>query len=224
MAIMPPLQPQFCEVSIMINELMERYPSLIGSKNEIQNATQALISCYEQGGKVMTCGNGGSCADSDHIVGELMKGFLKKRPLTQHQKQRMKAHCPELEDETLSKLQQGLPAISLCSFSALNTAFCNDVDPELIYAQTIMGLGKPGDIIICISTSGNAKNCFTAAKVAKALGLTVIALTGASGGKLCEVADICIRVPQTETFKIQELHLPVYHYLCAAVETYFYQQ
>ena len=151
-----------------------------------------------------------------------MKGFLKKRPLSDAQKQAMKACCPELDTQVLDKLQQGLPALSLCSLNALNTAFCNDVDPELIYAQAIQGMGNHGDILICLSTSGNARNVFTAARVAKALGLTVIGLTGIGGGKLGEVADICIRAPETETFKIQELHLPVYHYLCAATEAHFF--
>ena len=208
----------------MLNELMERYPGLVSCGEAVEKATDALITCYEEGGKVITCGNGGSCADADHIVGELMKGFLKRRPLPLQQKQAMKLHCPMLEDAVLDKLQQGLPAVSLCTFTALNTAVCNDVEPELIYAQSLMGLGRPGDTLLCMSTSGNAKNVFTAAKVAKALGLTVIGLTGAGGGKLSQICDICIRVPETETFKIQELHLPVYHYLCAAVEAHFYQE
>lgn len=206
----------------MFNELMERYPCLSGCGADIQKAADALIACYESGGKVMTCGNGGSCADADHIVGELMKGFLKKRPLPDAQKQAMKERCPELEADILQTLQQGLPALSLCSLAALNTAFCNDADPELIYAQAVLGMGKPGDIVLCMSTSGNAKNVFAAAKVAKALGITVIGLTGNGGGKLSQIADICIRVPETETFKIQELHLPVYHYLCAAAEAHFF--
>lgn len=206
----------------MLNELFHRYPSLLSCKEKIECAAKAMIACYEASGKVMTCGNGGSCADADHIVGELMKGFLKKRPLPEAIKQTMKIRCPGLSDTALDKLQQGLPALSLCSLTALNTAFCNDVDPALIYAQAILGMGKPGDIVICISTSGNAKNVFSAAQVAKSLGLTVIGLTGMTGGKLGEIADICIRVPETETFKVQELHLPVYHYLCATVEAHFY--
>jgi D-sedoheptulose 7-phosphate isomerase len=151
-----------------------------------------------------------------------MKGFLKKRPLSDTQKQAMTERCPELDMRVLDKLQQGLPALSLCSLTALNTAFCNDADPELIYAQGVLGMGKPGDIVICLSTSGNAKNIYAAASVAKALGITVIGLTGEGGGKLSEIADICIRVSESETFKIQELHLPVYHYLCAATEAHFF--
>ena len=135
----------------------------------------------------------------------------------------MKKNCPDISDEHLCSLQSALPAVDLTSFAALNTAFCNDVDPELIFAQSLMGLGRKGDILIGLSTSGNSKNVFAAAKVAKALGMTVICLTGNSGGKLNEIADICIKAPETETFKVQELHLPIYHYLCASVEEEFFK-
>lgn len=206
----------------MLNELLSRYPQLTKCQNEIKKATTAMIDCYKNGGKILLCGNGGSCADCDHIVGELMKGFIKKRPLSTEQKAQMKNLYPLLEEETLSKLQGGLPAISLPSMTALNSAFCNDVDPELIYAQSVMALGKKNDVLIALSTSGNAKNVFSAAKVAKGLGIRVIALTGKTGGMLKECSDICITVPETETYKVQELHLPVYHYLCAAVEDVFF--
>ena len=207
----------------MLKELMMRYPQLQICQDQIKAAAKAMIACYEAGGKVLICGNGGSCSDSDHIVGELMKGFLKKRPLSQKVKDQMKANTALVDDELLSRLQGGLPAIALPAIPALNSAFCNDVDPELVYAQPLMGLGRQGDILIAISTSGNSKNVFGAVKVAKALGLTVIGLTGSTGGKLKEHADISVCVPETETFKIQELHLPVYHYLCAATEAHFYQ-
>ena len=206
----------------MLNELLSRYPQLTKCQNEIKKATTAMIDCYKNGGKILLCGNGGSCADCDHIVGELMKGFIKKRPLSTEQKAQMKNLYPLLEEETLSKLQGGLPAISLPSMTALNSAFCNDVDPELIYAQSVMALGKKNDVLIALSTSGNSKNVFSAAKVAKGLGIRVIALTGKTGGMLKECSDICITVPETETYKVQELHLPVYHYLCAAVEDDFF--
>lgn len=206
----------------MLNELLSRYPQLTKCQNEIKKATTAMIDCYKNGGKILLCGNGGSCADCDHIVGELMKGFIKKRPLSTEQKAQMKNLYPLLEEETLSKLQGGLPAISLPSMTALNSAFCNDVDPELIYAQSVMALGKKNDVLIALSTSGNSKNVFSAAKVAKGLGIRVIALTGKTGGMLKECSDICITVPETETYKVQELHLPVYHYLCAAVEDVFF--
>ncbi len=206
----------------MLKELIKRYPSLSLCEAEIEKTAQAIISCYKAGGKILTCGNEGSCADADHIVGELMKDFLKERPLPDEKKRSMLEQYPQLDTEVLCKLQGGLPALSLCTLTALNTAFCNDVDPDLVYAQAVLGMGKAGDLLICISTSGNAKNVLIAAQTAKALGLTVIGLTGLVGGKLSCVADICISVPETETFKVQELHLPVYHYLCAAAEAHIY--
>lgn len=208
----------------MLNELLSRYPQLEICKKDIENAVEAIIDCYENGGKLILCGNGGSCADCDHIVGELMKGFLKLRPLSDERRAEMKANCDLVDDELLSKLQGGLPAISLPSITALNSAFCNDVDPELMYAQPLMSLANENDILIGLSTSGNSKNVFGAVKVAKALGIKIIGLTGMTGGKLKGIADICICAPETETFKIQELHLPVYHYICAAVEEYFWSE
>ena len=207
---------------IMLNELLKRYPSLFGCKEDIEKATKAIIECYEKGGKLLLCGNGGSCADCEHIVGELMKGFLKKRSLSESKRAEMKSRCDLVDEELLSKLQGGLPAIAIPSITALNSAFCNDVDPELVYAQPLISLANENDILIGISTSGNSKNVFGAVKVAKALGIKVIGLTGKAGGKLKDTADICICAPETETFKIQELHLPIYHYLCAAVEQHFF--
>ena len=207
----------------MIHELIRRFPALASCQQDLQSVISALIQCYEQGGKVMLCGNGGSCADCDHIVGELMKGFLKKRPLTDAQKEAMKSRFPLLDNGVLLKLQGGLPAISLPAFTALNSAYCNDVDAELIYAQALLALAKPADILIAISTSGNSKNVAAAVAVAKGLGIKVIGLTGSNGGKLHAHADLCICVPEQETFKIQELHLPVYHCICAAVEAHFFK-
>ena len=208
----------------MLNELINRYPSLCDCKEDIKKAVDAIIDCYEKGGKLLLCGNGGSCADCEHIVGELMKGFLKKRPLDGSKMEEMKRNCNLVNDEMLEKLQGGLPAIAIPSITALNSAFCNDVDPELVYAQPLMSLAKENDILIGISTSGNSKNVFGAVKVAKALGIKVIGLTGKTGGKLKDTADICICAPETETFKIQELHLPIYHYFCAAVEEHFFAE
>lgn len=202
----------------MLNELITRYPSLEYSKNEIERAANLLISGFKAGNKLMLCGNGGSCADCEHIVGELMKGFLSCRPLSEAKKKEMRAACPEISDEYLSKLQAALPAIAIPSFTALNSAFCNDVDPELMFAQPLMGLGKAGDMLICISTSGNSKNVVAAAVTAKALGIKTVGLTGKAGGRLKEICDVCICAPEVETFKVQELHLPIYHYLCAAIE------
>lgn len=207
----------------MLNELIERYPALSEIKDDIAKATEEIIACYENGGKVLLCGNGGSCADCDHIAGELMKGFLKKRPLSVPKKEELTNNEPSLDDEFLSKLQCGLPAVSLPSMTAPNSAFANDVDPDLIYAQGVLVLGKAGDILIGISTSGNSKNVCAAAKIAKATGCKVIGLTGCKGGELKEYADVCICVPESETFKIQELHLPVYHCICAMVEEYFFE-
>ena len=207
----------------MINELINRYPILAECRENIEDARSAMIECYEKGGKILLCGNGGSCADCDHIVGELMKGFLKARRIDTDKKAEMINRCPSLNDTLLSGLQCSLPAISLASFTALNTAFCNDEDPELIYAQALLGLAKENDILIGISTSGGAKNVNAAAKVALGLGIKVISLTGKNGGALAELATIAIKAPETETFKVQELHLPIYHCLCACVEEHFFK-
>jgi len=201
----------------MLKELLARYPVLTACEKEIVAARDALISCYKNGGKVLLAGNGGSCADCDHIVGELMKGFLKKRPLSEEKKREMKA-AYAVDDAILSSLQVGLPAISLQSLTALNSAFCNDVDPELIYAQLVLALGKKGDLLIAISTSGNSKNVTAAAASAAALGVRTVSLTGAGGGELAGLADISIKAPSSETYKIQEYHLPIYHAICAEAE------
>lgn len=207
-----------------MQELIKRYPALADCREEIKKSAEILVNTYKNGGKVITCGNGGSSADADHIVGELMKGFLKKRPLSEIEKLEMKKNFPDIDDEILTSLQSGLPAVSLGSQNALNTAFMNDVNPEFVFAQGVLGLGKKGDTLIAISTSGNAKNVNAAVKVAKALGITVIGLTGMMGGNLKSLADVTITVPETETYKVQELHLPVYHYLCATTEAYFFSE
>ena len=206
----------------MLEEMMERYPELESCREDIVKAKETLIACFQRGGKLLLCGNGGSCADCDHIVGELMKGFRSQRPLSCEKKAQMRSQYGDMEDDILEKLQNALPAISLPSFTALNTAYANDVAPELMYAQGVLGLAAKNDILLAISTSGNSKNVVAAAKVAKALGLQVIALTGAAGGMLRTIADICICVPQKETYKVQELHLPVYHCLCEEIEMYFF--
>ena len=208
----------------MKQELLTRYPKLEKIIDTIEEAKNEMIKCYENGGKILLCGNGGSCADCDHIVGELMKGFLSLRPLSDEKKADMKKNFSDIDDNILDQLQCGLPAISLVSLSALNSAFCNDVDPELIYAQSVFGLGKPGDILIAMSTSGNAKNVAAAVKVARATGMKVIAFTGKDGGVLRDISDICIIAPENETFKIQELTLPVYHCIAAMLEDYFFEK
>lgn len=206
-----------------MKELLKRYPNLVSCKEDIEKTANILIESYKKGGKLLLCGNGGSSADCDHIVGELMKGFMSKRSLTEEKKREMISNADYINLQWLNELQGALPAISLTAQSALNTAFCNDVNPELLYAQQLMGLASKEDILFCISTSGNSKNVYAAAVVGKALGIKVIALTGQSGGKLKEIADVCICAPETETYKIQELHLPIYHYLCAEIEKYFFE-
>ncbi len=188
--------------------LYERYPELQACKQEIEQALALLIETYRNGGKVLVCGNGGSASDSEHIVGELLKGFLSKRPVTDER----------IPESLRAELQGSLPAISLPSQCAILTAYCNDVSPEMMYAQLVYGYGKEGDVLIAISTSGNAANVAKAAEVARYIGVKTIALTGAKDSKLSELSTITVKVPETETYKVQELHLPVYHYLCAGVE------
>ena len=188
--------------------LYERYPALCACREDIENAMELLINTYRNGGKILVCGNGGSAADSEHIVGELMKGFVSKRPVTD-------ARIPA---QLRQRLQGALPAISLPSQCAVLSAFINDVDPQMMYAQLVYGYGKPQDLLIGLSTSGNSQNVVNATMVAKAIGMKVISLTGAKFSKLQELSDVTIRVPETETFMVQEYHLPVYHYLCAGVE------
>ena len=208
----------------MINELVNRYPLLETVREDIEMVYKTIVECYENGGKVLIVGNGGSSADSDHIVGELMKGFLKERPISEEMKAAMMAIDPVRGEALAKNLQGGLPAISLTAHAALNTAFANDRDPVMMYAQQVNGYGKPGDVFLGISTSGNADNVLYAAVTAKAKGLKVLALTGKDGGKLAKIADASIIIPIQETYKIQELHLPVYHALCLMLEDHFYEK
>lgn len=196
--------------------LFERYPVLKSSKGVIYAATESLIHMYQNKEKLLVCGNGGSAADSLHIVGELMKSFRQYRPIPKQLQDRLKKY--ENGDELGRHLQMPLRAIALVCESGLNTAFANDVNPYYVYAQQILGYGDKGDVLLAISTSGNSANVINGAEVAKAMGITVIALTGQDGGKLKTLSDISISVPEKETFKVQELHLPVYHALCLAVE------
>ena len=195
----------------IFKELYERYPQLKGCEGEIAKAFDLLLPCYRNGGKVLTCGNGGSAADAEHIVGELLKKFRKHRVIDS-------AIAAKLPSGLAAKLEGALPAVSLVSMSGILTAFANDVAWETAFAQQVYGLGKPGDVLIALSTSGNSANCINAALVAKAKGMKVVAMTGAGGGRLSAMADAAIKVPEAETYKIQELHLPIYHALCAAIE------
>ena len=205
-----------------LNHLIDRYPKLIVCKEAIMQAYEILEAAYQNGRKLLVCGNGGSASDSEHIVGELMKEFKLKRKVYGNQAAALKEIDPELGQVLADNLQGALPAISLTGHSALQTAYMNDAVPELVFAQQVNGYGKPGDVFLGISTSGNSKNVLYAAVNAKAKGLKVIGLTGAKENKLMKFADVCIRVPETETFKIQELHLPVYHCLCLMLEQNFF--
>lgn len=196
-----------------MDKLLERYPALECCVKDISAALELIINTYKNGGKLLVCGNGGSAADSEHIVGELMKGFMIKR---------------SVDDERIpvylrKNLQGALPAISLPSQSAILSAFINDVDPEMMYAQLVYGYGNKNDLLICLSTSGNSKNCVNAAEVAKGIGVKVLSMTGSKKSKLSEISDCTIKVPETETYKVQEYHLPVYHYLCAMTEKTFFE-
>ena len=195
----------------ILDELFERYPTLEKCRCAISAAVDMLLAAYGNGGKVLVCGNGGSASDAEHIVGELLKKFKKHRDVPE-------SVAEKLRPELAAKLEGSLPAISLVSMSGIITAFANDVAWETAFAQQVLGLGKPGDVLIVLSTSGNSANCVAAAEVMKAVGGKTIAFTGMKESKLSEICDATIRVPETETYKVQELHLPVYHALCAAVE------
>lgn len=206
-----------------IDQLIERYPSLSVCKTQIEDAANVLIESFKNGGKLLVAGNGGSCADSDHITGELLKSFVKKRIPSEEFIESIKKIDSDTGDYLSDKLQGSLPAIALTNNTALMTASLNDVDGNVMFAQQVNGYGAKNDVFLGISTSGNSKDIIYPTVVAKSKGLKTIALTGKNGGKLKELADICIVVPQNETFMIQELHLPVYHALCLEVEEYFWK-
>ena len=205
-----------------LDTLITRYPELAPIREDIATMIMTIARCYEQGGKLLLAGNGGSCADAEHIVGELMKGFKLPRRLSEDMQNRLTAMDSVRGKLLAEKLQLGLPAIALSSHPSLNTAFMNDVDSGLMYAQQLNVLGSKGDVFLAISTSGNARNICDAALVAKAKDITVIALTGGNGGMLREYADIAVIMPCNETYQIQELHLPVYHCLCLMLEEHFF--
>jgi D-sedoheptulose 7-phosphate isomerase len=206
----------------IIDELVLRHARLAIVKEPVEQAAAALIACYSRRGKVLICGNGGSSADADHIVGELMKGFENLRPVDDSLKNQLKSVSSERGEYLASKLQQALPAISLTAHQALITAVANDTDADLIFAQQVMGYGSKGDVLIAISTSGNARNVLDAIITARAGGLTVIGITGEPGGKMKTMCDILINVPESRTAYVQELMLPVFHALCLMVEDHFF--
>ena len=207
-----------------IELLIKRYPVLAECKQHILETYQILETCFAGGHKLLIAGNGGSCADAQHIVGELMKGFKLPRKCADGFAAKLKAVDGVRGAELAEKLQGGLPAIALTEHQGMNTAFVNDVTGGglLTYAQQVYGYGKQGDVLLGISTSGNSKNVMNATVVARALGMKVLGLTGAKGGELATVSDVCIKVPETETYMIQELHLPVYHCLCLMLEEHFF--
>ena len=202
--------------------LLARYPDLAGAREDIAAAYRLLADCYARGGKVLVAGNGGSAADAEHMVGELMKGFRLQRRLPSEQAQKLLETDGELGPVLAAQLQGALPAIALDGHYALSTAYMNDCEPLLCFAQQAYGYGRPGDVLVGISTSGNSKNVLYAAVAARARGLAVVGLTGARDSRLAQLSDVCIRVPRTETYQIQELHLPVYHCLCLMLESRFF--
>lgn len=205
-----------------VDLLIERYPKLETCRQDIINAYLLLEESYENGGKLLIAGNGGSAADSEHIVGELMKGFKMARKPSMDFAEKLVAENEELGTVLAKNLQGALPAIALDGHSALSTAYMNDCEPLLCFAQQVNGYGKSGDVFLGISTSGNSKNVLYAAVTAHAKGMKVIGLTGAKDSKLAQMADVTIKAPETETYMIQELHLPIYHCLCLMLENKFF--
>ena len=197
--------------------LIKQYPVLGECMGQVAEATELVIACFERGGKVLICGNGGSAADSGHISGELLKGFLLRRPVPQ-------ALRAALGDELADRLQCGLPAVDLTCNGAIISAAANDLGADVAYAQQVLALGRAGDVLLGISTSGNAANVANALAVARVMGMGSIALTGRAGGRAAGLADVAIRVPADETWRVQEYHLPLYHAVCAAVEAHFFAQ
>lgn len=207
-----------------LGDLLARYPALAVCEEALASAITLLIRTYEHDGTVFTCGNGGSAADADHIVGELLKGFVRRRPLPMAERAALSSVAGVDGDYLASRLQCGLRAMSLMSQQGLSSAVANDLGGDLGPAQQLYGMGRQGDMLIALSTSGNARNVALACRVAKLKGIPVVGMTGIAGGHLAELADICIKVPERETYRVQELHLPVYHALCRAVEAFFFPE
>lgn len=205
----------------IIENLINRYPYLSTCKKDIEEAITSIVDMQNSGNKLLLCGNGGSAADCEHISGELLKSFMLRRKIQDRSISKLKEIG--LEDNNINNLQQGIRAIPLPSLSSALTAYLNDNDPIMVYAQLVYALGLQNDILIAISTSGNSKNVYNAVLVAKALDIKTIGLTGKTGGLLNNICDICIKVPETETYKIQELHLPIYHCICLGVETELFE-
>lgn len=207
----------------LLDQLVERYPDLQPARAHIQSAIELLLGCYRNGGKLLICGNGGSAADCEHMVGELMKGFFLKRPLPAEMRRQLIDAFPTEGDYLADHLQGALPAISLVSQSAIISAFSNDVAADMVFAQQVYGYGRPNDVVLGISTSGNSTNVIHALQVGRALGLKTLGLTGESGGKMKALCDVAICAPFARVDAIQERHLAIYHVLCAAVEAEFFE-
>lgn len=203
---------------ITLKNLAGKYPVLEALLNDIATASEIIIKSFSEGNKLLICGNGGSSSDSDHIAGELIKGFENRKGLSDVIKNQLISTDDTRGRLLAGKLQLGYPAISLSAHSGLMTAVSNDTDPSLIFAQQVVAFGCKNDVLLAISTSGNSENVINAAITAKACGLSVIALTGSTGGKLKHFCDILINVPESSTAAVQELHLPVYHAICRMVE------
>ncbi len=202
--------------------LVKRYPILVGVKDDIAKAYVMISNCYQNGGKLLIAGNGGSAADAEHIVGELMKSFVLDRKIEQDFAEKLMSSDSELGAVLAKKLEGALPAIALDGHMALSTAYMNDCEPLLCFAQQVNGYGNAGDVFLGISTSGNSKNVMYAATVARAKGMKVIGLTGERDSKLSAFADVCVKTPQSETYMVQELHLPIYHCLCLMLEENYF--
>ena len=205
-----------------ITQLIVRYPVLEACRADIRNAYSVIEQSYSKGGKLLICGNGGSAADAEHIVGELMKSFVLERKIDADLQEKLRAVDSEMGAVLAEYLQGAMPAIALDGHFALTTAYTNDCEPLLCFAQQVNGFGKEGDVLLGITTSGDSKNVLYAATAAKAKGMKVIGLTGERESKLSSMADVCIRVPGQETYQVQELHLPVYHTLCMMLENRFF--
>lgn len=205
-----------------INQLVSRYPSLGSIRQNIADAYLVMEKCYEDSGKLLIAGNGGSAADSEHMAGELMKRFKCSRRVSCELADQLKSIDEKRGEWLAAKLERALTAIPLVAHEALTTAYINDVDGQGVFAQQLFGYGRTGDVFIGISTSGNSENILNASVVAKALGIKIIALTGADGGKLKDMADVAVMVPETETYMVQELHLPIYHCWCLMLEERFF--
>ena len=204
--------------------LLERYPQLEICKKDIEDAYLLLEKAYDNNKKLLVAGNGGSAADSEHIVGELMKSFKIKRPLNKRLSDKLKKIDPIRGEKLSMSLEMPLRAIPLTSHISITTAYMNDADPLGVYAQQLLGYGDKDDVFLAISTSGNSENIVNACVLAKALGIKIIGLTGQKESKISNIADVCIRVPEIETYKIQELHLPVYHTLCLMLESNYFNK